>query len=490
MMAQGTPFGNLMAEAVKLKGAQQATLRPVWDSWPQYFQHSMFMQDPIVSGREKPFDERLRLATEIKVQGNVHFAKGEFEEAVAQYEKALALFKYCENTDPDWKKKGIRDDDIYVVDYKPDNVHDQSQLDTLKVTLYLNISVCKLKLKEFALAISACGDVLAIDPTNAKAYYRRAQALITPLSCGAVEFEKALVDLETACHHDPDNVECRNLYRRLRLEHAQQRKLDKRTFSGMFNRGTVVDDTNVVEVTAPDKARANEKRLQKEVEDAEAIAHMYEQSGKLQEASELRQKIDQAKAATRATPPRVDFMHPTPEMIEDGKKNGIDLTDKRVQQMLADLQDEHLANGTTPKQSATPPPSGATKFQEALGEADEILKTMTNQEISQLLQSEGIDFHSITDKDMLNEMVRNVLATKLRDMPRPGDEDTAAASDKTTSRSMRHIFALVGLWVLFRMYSSGGFAMLVRGLHALTFGDSTPLRPLTSADSFDDFDEF
>ncbi|KAF0728913.1 hypothetical protein AaE_009416, partial [Aphanomyces astaci] len=216
----------------------------------------------------------------------------------------------------------------------------------------------------------------------------------------------------------------------------------------MFNRGTVVDDTNVVEVAAPDKARANEKRLQKEVEDAEAIAHMYEQSGKLQEASELRQKIDQAKAATRATPPRVDFMHPTPEMIEDGKKNGIDLTDKRVQQMLADLQDEHLANGTTPKQSdAATPPSGATKFQEALGEADEILKTMTNQDISQLLQSEGIDFHSITDKDMLNEMVRNVLATKLRDMPRPGDEDTAAA-DKTTSRSMRHIFALVGLWVL------------------------------------------
>ncbi|RHY23185.1 hypothetical protein DYB36_012258 [Aphanomyces astaci] len=114
---------------------------------------------------------------------------------------------------------------------------------------------------------------------------------------------------------------------------------------------------------------------------------------------------------------------------------------------------------------------------------------MTNQEISQLLQSEGIDFHSITDKHMLNEMVRNVLATKLRDMPRPGDEDTAAA-DKTTSRSMRHIFALVGLWVVFRMYSSGGFAMLVRGLHALTFGDSTPLRPLTSADSFDDFDDF
>jgi hypothetical protein len=101
------------------------------------------------------------------------------------------------------------------------------------------------------------------------------------------------------------------------------------------------------------------------VEDAEAIAHMYEQHGKLQEAQELRQKIEQAKASTRALPPRVDFFNPTAEMIEDGKKNGfvqttlpnlsssctdrIDLSDKRVQQMLASLQDEHLTKGTVPK---------------------------------------------------------------------------------------------------------------------------------------------
>ncbi|RHY23659.1 hypothetical protein DYB32_009100 [Aphanomyces invadans] len=253
MMQPGTPFGNLMAEAVKLKGAQQATLRPVWDSWPQYFQHSMFLQEPIVSARQEPFEARLRLANEIKAQGNSHFGKGEFEEAVAQYEKALALFKYCENTDPDWKKKGIRDDDIIVVDYKADNAGAQAELDTLK--------------------------------------------------------------------------------------NAQQRKLDKQTFSGMFNRGTIVDDTDATDLTAPDKTLENQKRLRKEVreldsghffvthvenqvDDAEMVARMYEQSGKVEEAKELRQKIDQAKAAIRARPPRVDFMNPTPEMIEDGKKNG------------------------------------------------------------------------------------------------------------------------------------------------------------------------
>ena len=140
MMGKDSPLGGLMAEAVKLKGAQQAQLRPVWDSWPQYFQHSMFMQEPIVSARGKLFSERLSLALEIKAQGNKHFMNKKYEEAVAQYEKALAIFKYCENKDPGWKTKGIHDDDIRVVDFCADNESDQAHLETLKVNLYLNIS--------------------------------------------------------------------------------------------------------------------------------------------------------------------------------------------------------------------------------------------------------------------------------------------------------------------------------------------------------------
>ncbi|CAK4666266.1 hypothetical protein LEN26_015105 [Aphanomyces euteiches] len=511
MIGPNSPFGNLMAEAVKLKGAQQAQLRPVWDSWPQYFQHSMFMQEPIVSARTLPFHERFEMAVEIKAQGNAHFAKQEYEEAVAQYEKALALFKYCENTDPEWKKKGIRDDDIRVVDFKvEDDDEGQNQLDALKVSLYLNISgtsplprrpndkiqVCKLKMKEFALAISACGDVLKIDPHNAKAYYRRAQALITPLSSGAVEFEKALVDLELACQYDPENVECRKLYRRLREEQVKQRKLDHATFSGMFNRGTVIEsDEKPSPPPQPESLKEREMRLQKEVEDAEAIAHMYEQNGSHKQASELREKIKQVKDATRAPPPRrVDFFNPTEAMIEDGKKNGIDLTDKRVQQMLSDLQEEHLAKGTMPSSTtASSPTHQATgsKFEAALVEADEILATMSKEDIAQLLRAEGIDSHSITDKDELKETVRSVLATKLQDLPRPGDKkSTAASEDSDKSRSMRSVFALVGLWVIFRMYSSGGFSMLAKGFHALAFGPETHTPRYLGANNLDDFDDF
>lgn len=135
------PFADLMSKAVKLKGAQQAQLRTQFDAWPQYFQHSLFMQDSVLSVRSTPFSERFAAAEAMKASGNQHFKQGDFEEAVAEYEKALAVFKYIENKDPGWKKKGIEDTDLVVVDY---NCHahpdDQPKLDALKLSCYLNIA--------------------------------------------------------------------------------------------------------------------------------------------------------------------------------------------------------------------------------------------------------------------------------------------------------------------------------------------------------------
>jgi hypothetical protein len=134
------PFSDLMTKAVKLKGAQQAQLRTQFDSWPQYFQHSLFMQESVVAVRTKPFPERIAAAEGMKAAGNAHFNSEAFEEAVAEYEKAVAVFKYLENKDPGWKKKGIEDGDMLVTDFKCDGPEDQKRLDSLKTSCYLNIA--------------------------------------------------------------------------------------------------------------------------------------------------------------------------------------------------------------------------------------------------------------------------------------------------------------------------------------------------------------
>ena len=42
----------------------------------------------------------------------------------------------------------------------------------------------------------------------------------------------------------------------------------------------------------------------------------------------------------------IDFLNPTQDMIEDAKKNGIDLTDPAVQSYMAELQRRKMQKGS------------------------------------------------------------------------------------------------------------------------------------------------
>ena len=48
----------------------------------------------------------------------------------------------------------------------------------LKLTLFLNLAVCKYKLKEFASIIGITDQVLEMDPNNVKGLYFRGKAFI------------------------------------------------------------------------------------------------------------------------------------------------------------------------------------------------------------------------------------------------------------------------------------------------------------------------
>jgi hypothetical protein len=65
-----------------------------------------------------------------------------------------------------------------------------------------------------------------------------------------------------------------------------------------------------------------EAKAAREIEDAERLAHMFERKGQKEHAAEIRQRLAQAKLAQARRLKRVDFFHPTPEMIRDAKENG------------------------------------------------------------------------------------------------------------------------------------------------------------------------
>jgi tetratricopeptide (TPR) repeat protein len=140
----------------------------------------------------------MQCALAIKAEADGHLRSKNLLEASFRYEHALAGFKWLQNADPGWKKKGINDNDITEHAYSPANSDEASQVATLLVALYLNLARVYFKTNDFTTAITACGAALDVDADCDKALFLRAQVRIAPASAGATEHEASLKDAAAA----------------------------------------------------------------------------------------------------------------------------------------------------------------------------------------------------------------------------------------------------------------------------------------------------
>ncbi|GMF16745.1 unnamed protein product [Phytophthora lilii] len=136
-------------------------------------------------------------------------------------------------------------------------------------------------------------------------------------------------------------------------------------------------------------------------------------------------------------------------MKQLGNRNSskrIDLTDRNVQQMLHDLQEEERNKKSAPngqQSEAKPAPPSAVES------VDSLLKSMSSTEIAQLLSREGVDYHKISDREQFLETARQVLLSKLDDKKEPSKPSYA-----------KTIVLLAVAWTLLRLYTSGGLSIL------------------------------
>lgn len=99
----GTPFSVLMSQAVKLKTAQDAPSRAIYDRYPTFYKNSIYPREEVKNARKKPFKERMDDSIQWKNDGNREMKEGNNLEAITKYEMALSVFKHLENCNPDWK---------------------------------------------------------------------------------------------------------------------------------------------------------------------------------------------------------------------------------------------------------------------------------------------------------------------------------------------------------------------------------------------------
>lgn len=111
---------------------------------------------------------------------------------------------------------------------------------------------------DYQLCVAACTAALDLQPSCAKALYRRARALTEPIASGPTETESAIRDLTEAARVSPEDKAVRSLLNKLRKERSEQKNKESSTFSGMFGRGEIYDERSLQEQAARDES---EKRL-------------------------------------------------------------------------------------------------------------------------------------------------------------------------------------------------------------------------------------
>ena len=105
---------------------------------------------------DKPAKDKLDAAKLFKNEGDDYMKIKDFSNAINSYEKGLLQLFYTFSNDTEIDKA----------------------VDTIKSSINMNISICKINLKKYDEAIGYCQEALRIDKNNLKAIYRIAYSYL------------------------------------------------------------------------------------------------------------------------------------------------------------------------------------------------------------------------------------------------------------------------------------------------------------------------
>lgn len=352
----GTPFSVLLDRAVKIKSFQSSQLARKYNALPSFIQSSIFASDEVINARNADsFTERFDAAMTWKEDGNAAYREGRFDEAFENFKMSIALFRFVENTNPNVKKEGIKDEYLRETIYIPKNDDEQLQLQQLLVKLYNNIALTSLKRNDHRTAVQACDCAIEVNRENDKSFYLRAQARLAPKSASAIDEELAMMDLRAAITLNPNNKQARKQLNELRLRIRSQRTKDRDAFSGLFSRGEVYDTKELdKEKETRRKCRENDrsKARGQDVILGRQLAQLYTERGMIAEKTKIEESLKYLDVASEQVANEVDFRNPTAKMVEEANAMGVDLSDQQTIDILEQMREERdvevkVCNGST-----------------------------------------------------------------------------------------------------------------------------------------------
>lgn len=154
-------------------------------------------------------EERVSDATVLKEKGSKYFKSEKYDLALKLYTRGAEL---------------LEDSQV-----PKDKLTDEAR--TIRISLHLNLAIVHLKLKEYALVIKECEQVLEDDQDNVKAYFRRGQAHFA-----LQDYEEALTSFQEALKREPTNKAALKQVEACKSKQRSQRQREKKIYSTMFQK--------------------------------------------------------------------------------------------------------------------------------------------------------------------------------------------------------------------------------------------------------------
>ncbi len=136
--------------------------------------------------------EKLEILLKLKVTAGEFFKLGHYTKAAKVYQKANGYFNFGDVAN-NWSRE-----DETTEEFKST----MDELNTLKLTCFTNLVVCKFKLKEYQSVIAITEQILDMAPSHAKALFFRGKSQYL-----VEEFDQSIATLTKLCQLQPDNTD-------------------------------------------------------------------------------------------------------------------------------------------------------------------------------------------------------------------------------------------------------------------------------------------
>ena len=163
--------------------------------------------------------DKQKILMRLKATAGEFFKKGNQKKAAKVYQKVNGYFNFGDVAN------NFRREDTESEEYKAT----MSELDTLKLTCFTNLVVCKFKMKEYQSVIAITEQIMDMAPNHPKALFFRGKSQYM-----VEEFDNAIETLTKLCGLEPENQDFKTELDHAKKLKARELKQQQKLFSKMF----------------------------------------------------------------------------------------------------------------------------------------------------------------------------------------------------------------------------------------------------------------